>query len=135
MKAFFVQFNICLKIALICLFVINIVIENLIDSNDLLLDFFCRRHDILPQSFDTLESATRALKNSLGDEHIGIAHELLIFAYLRVEEIWENLSRNHFVLQGVILRNGRLSFGTEFPVGLLGIEAETSTFFVLISTG
>ena len=108
--------------------------QNLVNQDDLLLDFFSRGHQFLSELLDALEPAARTLQDSLGDEHVRIAHKLLVLPHLGVQQVWKDFSRDHFVLLTRERCDGSFGLCVQFPICLLGVQAKAASFFVAIAT-
>ena len=98
------------------------------------MDVLCLGHQFLSELLDALEPAAWALKDRLGDEHVCIAHELLVLAHLGVKKVREDVTCDHFVLLTREGCDGSLGFCAKFPICLLRVQAKTASFFVSIST-
>ena len=98
MEALFVTLDVQLEIALISLVVVHVGLEEAIDEGDSVLHVLRLAHQVLPESLDGLEATAGSLEDRLRDEHVCIAHELLILAHLRIEEVGEDFTRYQLVL-------------------------------------
>jgi len=122
-EAFFVALDVQLKVAFVCLVIVNVRLQKVVDACDPVLHFFCLTHQVLSERLNRLEAATWSLENSLRHEHVGIAHEVFVLADLGIEQVWENFTRDHFVLFSRERRYWSLRLSAKFPVSWLGIEA------------
>ena len=102
--------------------------------DDPLLDFFCSGHQFLSELLDALKPAAWTLQDSLGDEHVCIAHKLLVLPHLGVQQVWKDLSRDHFLLLARERCDRSFGLGVQFPVSLFGVQAKAASFFVAVAT-
>ena len=133
-EALFISIDLSLEITLICHIIVLVLMEHLIYVGDSVLDILCRRHELFSQLLDGLQATTGSLQDGLGDEHVCVTHELLILAHLRVEQVGEDVTCDHFILlTGHCCSHGCLGLSFEFPVCALGTEAETTALLVILT--
>lgn len=79
-----------LKHALIRVLAVRIRSQLAVDGVDLLVHFGTGCYDLFSELFHEFKSALRSLQNPLRHIRLRLGHELLVFAHLLVEQLWED---------------------------------------------
>lgn len=80
-----------LKVALICLFTIDVVVDALKNVRLLLPDLLVEFQDFLTDLLGLVKAFPRSLKDGLGDVSVCVAHELVVLRNLRLQQVREDL--------------------------------------------
>ena len=125
-EALFVQLLLDLEIALISLFIMDVLVDEVVDEGDLRLNYLSHAHYLLSELLEALQPPPRSIKNGLGDEHVRIAHKFFILAYLVVQQVWEYVTRYKAVLLDVLRRRYKWRFGLHVlpPIIAIALEAD-----------
>ena len=125
-EALLVQLLLNLEVALISLFIKDVLVDELVDDGDLRLNFLSHAHYLLSELLEALEPPSWSIKNGLGDEHVRITHKFFILAYLVVQQVREYVTRYKTILFDVLRRRYKWRFGLHVlpPIIAIALEAD-----------